>query len=121
MSKINLSPFVPGDWATFVQLMGGPTASRKDQPIRLYKVWSDEPGRYGEPKGEQIKGIEGEDFLMVSRTHMWQIGRPGPEPNEVLNEDADSGVWLPEGEAHPKSVSIRLAPEPAFTPLEFCQ
>lgn len=33
-----------GDWKTFVQLMGGPTMKRKDQPLKLAKAWSDKPG-----------------------------------------------------------------------------
>lgn len=47
-----------GQWNEFTLLMGGPTASRKDQPVKLSRLFSAESGRYGEPKGEQVVGPE---------------------------------------------------------------
>ena len=47
-----------GDWQTFIKLMGGPNVKRKDSAIQLNRVWSDEPNRYKEPKGYEIKGLE---------------------------------------------------------------
>ena len=38
--------------------MGGPNVKRKDSAIQLNRVWSDEPNRYKEPKGYEIKGLE---------------------------------------------------------------
>lgn len=75
-----------GDWAAFVRLMGGPLAPRKAHPIGRHVVWSDEPNRYGEPKGDQVRGVEGDGFVVVTRPHVWTIQRrqcdggvdPGP-------------------------------------------
>jgi hypothetical protein len=77
-----------GDWATFVELMGGPTAPRKGQPIRLHKVWSDEENRYGEAKGDQVCGLEGADFVVVSRTHVWTVQRRAERVRGCCDGDA---------------------------------
>lgn len=62
-----------GDWARFTELMGGPDAPRKKHPIKLYKAWSDEPGRYGEPVGERIYGVECDSVIAVTRIHTWVV------------------------------------------------
>jgi hypothetical protein len=105
--------------------MGGPTASRKTHPIRLHKVWSDAAGRYGEPLGEQIKGVEGDDFTVVSRTHVWEIvkawkraARPG-KPEQEAASGPVNGRQLVEGLHNPNTPPVeqrigrRLKPEPA--------
>jgi hypothetical protein len=66
-----------GDWPAFVLLMGGPQRRRQDQPIRPHRIWSDEPNRYEEPKGDRIMGVEGDQFIAVSRTHQWEVVRKG--------------------------------------------
>jgi hypothetical protein len=38
-----------GNWARFVQLMGGVTAKRQDHPIKLFKEDREEPEKYGDP------------------------------------------------------------------------
>lgn len=64
-----------GDWQTFIKLMGGPLAKRKDHPLRLARLWSDQPGVYGEPLGWQIKGVEYENLLIPTRFQQWRIER----------------------------------------------
>jgi hypothetical protein len=67
------------DWSAFVDIMGGPTASRREQPLKTTKVWSDKEGRYGEPVGERIIGIESVNDLVITRIHEWSIeNRQGP-------------------------------------------
>lgn len=34
-----------GDWLAYVRCMGGPLAPRKEQPLRLARLWSEQPGR----------------------------------------------------------------------------
>ena len=46
-----------GDWKRFTELMGGPVARRDERPIAVARVWSDEPGRYLEPKGYCVVGV----------------------------------------------------------------
>lgn len=64
-----------GDWQAFVKGMGGPMASRRDHPLRLARVWSDQPGVYGEPLGWQIKGVEFANLLIPTRFQQWHIER----------------------------------------------
>lgn len=64
-----------GDWQSFVKLMGGPLASRKDHPLRVARVWSDQLGLYGEPLGWQIKGVEHETLFVLTRFQQWRIER----------------------------------------------
>ncbi len=62
-----------GDWAEFVRIMGGVLIPRKLRPIRLTRVWSDKPGRYDEPIGYQITGIETDSDSVRTRIHVWTI------------------------------------------------
>ena len=36
-------------------------------------VWSDEPGRYGEPKGWRVLGVELNGVVTITRIHEWTI------------------------------------------------
>ncbi|WP_296753650.1 replication endonuclease [Thiobacillus sp.] len=38
-----------GDWQTYVKLMGGPMAPRRDHPLRPARLWSDQPGQGNPP------------------------------------------------------------------------
>jgi hypothetical protein len=62
-----------GDWASFVAIMGGPTASRKEQTLKVVRARSDKEGRYGEPAGEKIIGVEHGNALVITRCHEWSI------------------------------------------------
>jgi len=64
-----------GDWQSYVKLMGGPMAPRRDHPLRLARMWSDQPGQYGEPLGWQIKGVEHENLFIPTRLQQWRIER----------------------------------------------
>ncbi len=62
-----------GDWSRYVELMGGARAKRKEQPVTLAKAWSDEPGRYHEPLGWQLHGLECGSLVIPTRIHEWTI------------------------------------------------
>lgn len=62
-----------GQWWQFIQLMGGTSAKRKDHPIRLMKKECTEPGKYGDPIGEKICGVETEAIELPTRLHQWRI------------------------------------------------
>lgn len=64
-----------GDWQAFVKGMGGPLAPREDHPLKLARVWSDQPGVYGEPLGWQIKGVGFANLLIPTRFTQWRIER----------------------------------------------
>lgn len=62
-----------GHWWQFVQLMGGATTNRKDIPIKLMKIDSKERGKYGDPIGKKICGVETDTIQLPTRLHQWQI------------------------------------------------
>lgn len=64
-----------GHWWQFIQLMGGTTAKRKDNPIKLMKIDSKEQGKYGDPIGKKICGIETDSVQLPTRLHHWHIER----------------------------------------------
>jgi len=64
-----------GDWAAYVNCQGGTTRKPKDMPVKLAKVWSDEPGRYEEPKGEHVIGVICGITIVQTRIHTWEISK----------------------------------------------
>jgi hypothetical protein len=62
-----------GHWWQFIQLMGGTTAKRKGTPIRLMKIDSIELGKYGDPIGKKICGVETDNIQLPTRLHQWLI------------------------------------------------
>ena len=64
-----------GEWWQFIQLMGGATTKRKDNPIKLMKIDSKEPGKYGDPVGQKICGVQTDAFQLRTRLHQWRIER----------------------------------------------
>ena len=62
-----------GNWGDFIESMGGPFAKRKDHPIKVARLWSDEPNRYQEPKGFKIHGVEAGNVTVLTRLHKWTV------------------------------------------------
>ncbi len=60
-----------GQWAAFLQVMGGTTPKRKKLPIQLAKIESDEKGRYGDPIGNKTIGLQSGDIILKTRIHVW--------------------------------------------------
>ena len=96
-----------GDWRRFTELMGGPVARRDERPVSVARVWSDEPGRYWEPRGYCLVGVEAAGRVVSTRPHTWKI--------EYVRESSP--------EQWPGAAAARnaCAPPPAAAPLEFCQ
>lgn len=104
-----------GKWADFVMLMRGPQVTRKEIPVRLAKVWSDEPGRYGEPVGYSVFGVTAGAITLTTRFHKWTIEKRGERADRgELNESAACAT----APMHAPQFSAHLAAQP---PLEFCQ
>lgn len=83
-----------GNWEKFIKLMGGPSASRKECPLKIAKLWNDEPNKYLEPKGYNIIGVEYQSVIVLTRTHQWTVKR---QPDSMLTVSAYrySGPPLP--------------------------
>lgn len=77
-----------GKWGDFIESMGGPFAKRKNHPIKVSRLWSDEPNRYQEPKGFKIHDVEAGNVTVLTRLHKWTI------KTAFLNEFSD-GHWKP--------------------------
>lgn len=77
-----------GNWGGFIESMGGPFAKRKDHPIKVSRLWSDEPNRYQEPKGFKIHGVEAGNVTVLTRLHKWTI------KTGSLNESSNN-QWKP--------------------------
>ena len=63
-----------GDWARFVELMGGALVSRKDQPVRALHVLADKENQYGE-QFKRLRGIIMGAVSKITRIHTWTVGR----------------------------------------------
>ena len=90
-----------GDWAAFVKLSGGPTVSRKEQPLRAFHVIQDKPSKYGETVKKIMGLLVSGTHKLVTRLRTWDV-RPVPRVNISNNFFCSSG-----GANAP--------------PLEFCQ
>lgn len=62
-----------GEWAAFIEVMGGMNCSSKDRPITLAKAWSDRPNSYDEPIGEVVFGVQVGDAVIQTRLHIWKV------------------------------------------------
>jgi hypothetical protein len=54
-------------------LLGGPTVKRKDIPITIAKKESTELGKYGDPLGHKIYGVQYGNITWPTRIHQWKI------------------------------------------------
>jgi hypothetical protein len=62
-----------GQWSEFIKIMGGTNSKRIEQPVKLAKVWNEQEGKYGEPLGWQIFGVEADNQVLATHLHTWKI------------------------------------------------
>jgi hypothetical protein len=62
-----------GDWAGYFRAQGGPSTRARCMAIRVLRIWSDAPGRYGEPKGYITRGVIAGNLPVPTRLHTWEI------------------------------------------------
>ena len=126
-----------GDWAGYVQAQGGIHQARKDLKVRIAKVWSDELGQYGEPKGDVLMGVSSGIVTIQTRIHQWTIGFANTKQNDslsmgwpgVVSEASSSRPAQPGGgemrAPHPAGVPVSrghfVTNMSLYAPLEFCQ
>lgn len=96
-----------GKWARFIELMGGSTQPRKDQPIKLAKEETDDTSKYNEPVGPVVVGIKTSAEQLRTRVHTWTLQRIS---RGTAGEDA-----------RPAAQAAAARPHLAVAPLEFCQ
>jgi hypothetical protein len=98
-----------------------------DRSVQLAKAWSDEPGRYGEPKGETTFGIGCDNVTVQTRIHTWKVdfniaqeksafeipsGKIEHNPNGPINRNDSS---------RNASCYLEKPPNRLLSPLEYCQ
>lgn len=109
-----------GNWAEFVELMGGPLVKRKDLPVKLERAFNSSKGRYGEPVGDQIIGLGFKGETIISLKHAWEI-RFNPKNNRLETGSAsDNNYTESRGEARTGNIHKKLAHSASYH-LEFCQ
>ncbi|MCO6433720.1 replication endonuclease [Nitrosomonas nitrosa] len=69
-------------WGRFIQLMGGITTNRKAILIKLMKEECTEPGKYGDPKGKRICGLQTDTIMLPTRLHQWSIKKAAKEDKQ---------------------------------------
>lgn len=75
-----------GSWAEFVTLMGGPCVKRRDLRLSLYRIWSDRPGRYGDPFGYRNAGLQCDGVIYPTRFHTWSVKKRMTETSPHARE-----------------------------------
>lgn len=108
-----------GNWAQFLQVLGGVTPRRKDLPIQIAKVASDEVGQYGDPIEEKIIGVKSDEYVLRTRIHSWRfmllsangvtVGMTIPAAAQPTDARTDARM------------RARADGTAAKPPLEFCQ
>jgi hypothetical protein len=69
-----------GNWELFTEALGGIDCPRKEQALKLLHIHDDEPGIYGEPKGDSILGVTDGKQYVVTREHSWTIEKAAKAP-----------------------------------------
>ena len=92
-----------GDWQGFVEQSGGPTAPRKEQPLRAFHVKKETPNKYGEVTKKILGLLYGGVQKIVTHIRVWTV-----RPIAPASPFSDFDPGFSSGGAN--------AP-----PLEFCQ
>jgi len=126
-----------GDWAAFVQLMGGPTVSRKDQAVRPAYAASErldkESGelipvlqtQYGDEAKERVVGLLLAGVVVLSRTHFWQIKETTTlvaARQKIMDGIADvlEEIHAQNPQLHPQSFNAHRASDAPWTCVNNC-
>ena len=86
-----------GDWAGFVQVMGGPFCTKNDQNVQLSKLSATDLmtgeirlNQYMEPASDQVYGVEADGVSICTREHEWRI-QTRPIGDDDLTYRSDLG------------------------------
>ncbi|MBV6448201.1 replication endonuclease [Nitrosomonas sp.] len=105
-----------GHWWQFIQLMGGTTANRKDNPIKLMKIDSKVRGKYGDPIGKKICGLETGTIQLPTRLHQWQIQKIAVESETTERRSAKR----PSGSDSGSNREAAFAAQPPWSSVNNC-
>lgn len=111
-----------GNWAQFLRVLGGATPKRSALPVRLAKVAIDERGKYGDPVGKKIIGVEADSIILQTRIHQWRIMtiRKSDAPTRI-GQELELAAEPIAGRVDACVSAHRAGAMAAKPPLEFCQ
>jgi hypothetical protein len=128
-----------GNWARFVEVMGGYEMKRKDMPLQLAKDSEPAENRYGEEGQKRLFGVVevGSGQLAKSRVHEWKVlnGREAAAWTRVNNStnfekelpaaapatEEDQRRWLDEIEADERRRSIQPLDDGYLPPAKLAE
>ncbi len=88
-----------GNWCGFIKTLGGPVIARKELPISLVKQRNNQPNKYGEPIGLQVKGVQYSNVVVLTRLTTWTIDlKPQSQRfplGDAATQVADIAPWSP--------------------------
>ncbi len=96
--------------------MGGTTAKRKDNPISLLKIDSQQPGKYGDPIGKKICGVETDTIQLPTRLHQWLIQKIPVDPESTERRSAKR----PSGSDNGSDREVAFAAQPPWSSVNNC-
>ena len=105
-----------GHWWQFIQLMGGVTSKRKDNPIKLMKIDSTERGKYGDPIGQKICGVETDTIQLPTRLHQWQIQKITVDTEQIERQSPKR----PNGSDNGSDREAAFAAQPPWSSVNNC-
>ena len=94
--------------------MGGVTAKRKDIPIKLMKGDCKELGKYGDPIGLKICGVEADSIQLLTRLHQWRIEKVATDEQSTKRLDAQRSYGS--GSDH----EVAFAAQPPWSSVNNC-
>lgn len=62
-----------GEWAAFTTAISRDAGRDSEWAVRTFTGWSDKPGKYGDPRGDIVLGVQSDDARAFTRHHEWQI------------------------------------------------
>lgn len=95
--------------------MGGATIKRIDNSIALLKTESQEPGKYGDPIGNKIIGVQTTSIQVLTRLHQWRI-----EKGVVISKEELMGKAARRSRGSDSDREAALAALPPWSSVNNC-
>ncbi len=89
-----------GDWCEYL-------IAQDAEKLSLFRVWSDEPGQYTEPKGWQVEGVtDNGEHRFKSREHIWTIsrGKKSQTADALVFDFESAAPWSPVNNCTPENL-----------------
>jgi hypothetical protein len=93
------------NWTAYIRVQGGVRRTRRRPqvnsttstaitatpwPVRVHRIYSNQPGLYGDPITARIVGVESDDLVEVTREREWVINWPGAVRSPAVFSSSES-------------------------------